>query len=94
MAEKTINTYTCHAGHEIVTVRRVKGMTPKTMRCKHPGCNGSSNSADFNVDQKLEPTFEFYKPTEQEMEKLTPLEKDHVNNGGLLCRKIDKHDGK
>lgn len=93
------NIYTCERGHQTVTVDRVHGTTPFIIGC--PVCEVAGNNVEamssmYRVSQSLVPTHEFYKPTEEEINDLkSDLSRhsfanlmDHVNQGGLLFRKI------
>jgi len=81
------NIYTCSkCRHQMVTVDRDDGTTPFMTSC--PICKSPAQSSFYNVDQKLQPTHEWYKPTEEETKKLKAGTLEHVNMGGLLLRNI------
>lgn len=84
------NIYTCTApgcGAHIVTVDRDAGVTPFMIPCKIPGCPGMMQSSMYRVfDQNMRAFWEWYKPPVIQL--LTPCERDHVEKGGLLLRRI------
>lgn len=86
--ERKINVYTCKHGHHNVTIDRDSGTTPMTINCRVPGCTASAYSAWYKCDQNLTPTLEWYRP--KRTRGLTPAERDHVNNGGVLLRAISE----
>jgi hypothetical protein len=88
------NVYVCPKGHKTVTVDKDYGTTPFMMRCrqrdddgKH-NCTEMSKSSFYQVDQALEPEYEWYKPSE--LNGLNSAEREHVKMGGLMLRKISK----
>ncbi len=85
-----LNVYTCSAGHQTVTIDRDKGTTPFMIGCVESGrlCNRDAMSSCYQVDQSLVPTHEWYAPTERQAKRLHPAERDHVERGGLLLRRI------
>lgn len=89
MRTEEINAYECPDGHLTVTIDLEDGTTPMMMNCRNPSCGKVSRSKWYKVDQNLKPTFEWFKPTD--MKKLNPAERDHVQRGGLLIRKIVNH---
>lgn len=99
--QHAINVYTCPAcGWRAVTVNLVAGTTPMFIQCEgsfdcarkfqgnrdYPG----AVSAMYRVPQDLEPTHEWYKPTEAEIVShraaAIPAIRQHVELGGLLLR--------
>lgn len=95
------NAYVCTNLHTTVTVNKDNGVTPMFISC--PVCNERAASMMYKINQALEPTHEWYKPTEEQIigeakffalaneldEKLLLSGlKDHVKQGGLLMRKI------
>ena len=92
-AEKR-NAYVCKKCRYItLTVHIHEGVTPMFFGCENPtGCDGSAISFMYQLpwplaisfSSDLLPTHEWYKPGSEQ--KLTPGEKDHVNNGGVLLR--------
>lgn len=86
MSKGKINVYECPDGHQTVTIDLEDGTTPMMMNCRTPNCGKTSCSKWYRVDQNLKPEFEWFKPTD--MKKLNPAERDHVQRGGLLIRKI------
>lgn len=89
-----INTYTCAAGHQTVTVDLVEGVTPMMLTCKQRHSDGKHDctemamSAWYRCDQSLTPEYEWYKP--ENLKKLRPSEREHVKQGGLMLRKIKR----
>lgn len=92
MSAGKINTYTCPKGHVTVTIDLADGTTPMMLRCKQKDNDGKHNCTEFassgwyNVAQNLKPEYEWYKP--ENLKGLNPDEKEHVQKGGLLLRKI------
>lgn len=93
-----VNVYRCNAGHLTVTVDKDEGTTPFIITC--PKCGGgpdysggpndnSAKSRFYNCYQFIRPEYEWYAPSAEEVEILSPGAKEHVNMGGLLKRKID-----
>ncbi len=84
----TINVYKCDTCHRfIVTVDRDEGVTPMFLSCKgKPGCQGRMTSRMYRVPQVLVPDWEWYKPAS--LEGLREGEREHVERGGLLLRRI------
>lgn len=83
------NIYTCEVCHKhIVTVDRDAGVTPFTVACQcTSGCKGWMKSSLYRVfDQSMKPSHEWYRPSAVVV--LTGWEKDHVEKGGLLFRRI------
>lgn len=98
MEEKNkVNTYTCQANnqHVTVTVNRDEGVTPMFIDC--PTCNHRAVSGFYRCDQGLIPTHEWYKPTLAEIKRAKRKHQrayiDHVNMGGLLMRPIEQSKG-
>jgi hypothetical protein len=89
-----INSYTCGTGHVTITIDRAPGVTPITVPC--PECMREASTANYKCDQKLQPTHEFYKPSNSEIVKMSEtMSSDEyldmlqtLNNGCLLFRKI------
>jgi hypothetical protein len=99
------NVYICPAKHRTVTIDRDKGVTPMMLSCKHEGCQLMAKSCFYPTGLDLEPEYEWYKPTLEELhaevrkfcrkEKLNyrntlPQFWEHWNQGGLSLRKIVK----
>jgi hypothetical protein len=95
------NIYECAKGHKTVTVDTAEGVTAFTISC--PACEESGESVEafssfYRVPQTSKPTHEWYKPTKEDLIKLQaecqPYQfdniMDHVNQGGLLFRKIQE----
>jgi hypothetical protein len=91
-----INAYTCEKCQKhTITVNRDAGTTPFLIGCKQPGsCNGTASSRFYRCSQELKPTWEFYKPTPEQVAALDPDEPDtpwlidHARRGGLFFRPI------
>jgi hypothetical protein len=85
------NIYTCDAckGH-VVTVDRDHGVTPFMIECKATAfCKGMMKSSMYRVfDQDMRAGFEWSRPTAPEIVK--PHLQSHVDQGGLLLRKLDR----
>lgn len=93
MSKGMINVYTCKKGHRTVTVDRDSGVTPMFIDCPHDECvNGGvlsfqlATSCMYRTDQSQTPSHEWYRPGDDET--LNPAEREHVDAGGLLLRKI------
>ena len=87
-----INGYTCKGcGQTFYTINDVDGTTPFMLRCRvaNIGCGGMAQSNFYRVPLLAKPSWEWFKPEGEAFEKLTDEEKDHVNRGGLLLRKLD-----
>jgi hypothetical protein len=87
-----INTYTCPAGHVTVTRDLDEGVTPMMLRCRQKhndakhNCTEMAKSAWYNCDQSLNPEYEWYKPVT--LKGFNRDEKEHIEQGGLMLRKI------
>jgi len=92
------NIYICNEGHKTVTVDRDKGTTAFLIACPECPPPKTARSSMYRVDQSLEPTHEWYNPTEEDLRDLKSdmaLEiftniKAYVERGGLLFRPIRK----
>lgn len=87
-----INIYTCQTcGWKMITINRAEGVTPAFVSCEN-GCDPESFptciSSMYRVPQTLTPTYEWYRPSDEEM-KDKPHAVEHVRMGGLLLRKIN-----
>ena len=90
------NVYACpKCKHKHVTVDLVKGTTPFTVAC--PNCKEyPAQSSFYRVPQDLLPTFEWYTPDDEELERINLEEGkpgyggtlDHIQRGGLLIRPV------
>lgn len=87
-----INIYVCDVCKgNMVTIDRDDGTTPFMTSCKAKyGCEGPMVSSMYRVDQTLRPTHEWYAPTV--LDHLRPAERQHVEMGGLLLRRVDQGD--
>lgn len=85
------NIYVCQKcfGH-IVTRDVDEGTTPFMIKCRATiECDGSMQSSLYRVfDGRIAASHEWYKPPVGQ--SLTAGEKMHVEQGGLLLRRIDK----
>lgn len=87
--QKRINLYNCRScGNTIITIDKDKGTTPMFLGCEnYGGCkDGRMFSMMYNVPEILVPSHEWYKP---QLSECKSYEVDHVQNGGLLLRKIE-----
>lgn len=84
------NRYICTCCNcTIVTVDIDEGTTPYLLLCHAtPGCPGMMLSQWYQGAESLEPSWEFYRPSPEEYIQLPMSYKAHVENGGLLLRKI------
>jgi hypothetical protein len=88
------NIYQCQECLGIIaTIDRDAGTTPFAIGCQaRNGCKGTMQSAFYRVFEAIQPTFEWYKPDEVEIEKLSAGSRHHVDMGGLLLRRIPNHE--
>ena len=87
------NTYTCDTcGQFMVTVHVDDGVTPMLLRCRVSGCKGMGHSAWYRgrPEGAGEPRWEWFKPTERAIKRMTPEMQDHIRSGGLDLR--ERHD--
>lgn len=78
------NIYTCPDGHGTSTIEIDIGVTPMIIKCRHKGCKHQATSAWYNVDQNLEPEYEWFRPDEN---SAVPKDlSEHIRMGGLLLR--------
>lgn len=82
----TVDRYTCDTcGHIIYTTYRDKGVTPYTMRCSR--CGGTKYH-DKTYDKKIVPNYvtvmDWYRPSLEDVLKMSDGMIEHVLNGGLL----------
>lgn len=89
MGKGAKNVYTCGAGHHTVTIDQEDGVTPFMILCEHEECIEMAKSHFYNVNKDEEPTHEWYKPTELELQDIDRHSEEHVLQGGLLIRGID-----
>jgi hypothetical protein len=92
------NGYRCQTcGYLLVTINRQEGVTPFSLgACRNPsnvdGCPGRMYSLFYRLPPNApEPTWEWYSPSkgERQYRRLSDWERDHVERGGLLLRKIE-----
>jgi len=99
------NIYQCQTCLGLIcTVDRDKGVTPFMIDCKVTAdCKGPMQSSFYMAHPMVVPTFEWFRPTEDELAALcaaipdgprAELRKaayvDHVNRGGLILRPIKR----
>jgi hypothetical protein len=92
------NAYFCKECRKVtITVDIDNGVTPMFIKCHY--CYGAmANSFMYNLPGCLRYDFsngkiaelpadlEWYKPSSEEYEKLSPHEKEHIDKGGLIYR--------
>ena len=90
VAPKGVNCYLCRCGHITKTVDIDAGATPFLFTCEKCGELATSTFYSDSVPDR-EPTFEWYRPT---LEQVLKIEDEdilfHILSGGLEFRKIDK----
>lgn len=84
------NLYFCNTcGHGIVTLDVDSGVTPFIIGCER-GCGGAALSFFYRCPQpmlaNIQPVFEWYKPTPDEVATLSDAVRDHIARGGLIKR--------
>lgn len=79
-----LNRYVCpKCRGSIITVDRDEGVTPFMLGCRATaGCAGMMQSS-FYRGVTGEPTFEWRKPTPDEIVRASPAMQDHFRMGGL-----------
>ncbi len=84
------NAYGCPSCFKnIITVDRDAGVTPFMIECRATQrCTGFMKSSFYQVDQDLEPTFEWVIPSERWIKTQSEGARDHFNKGGLFIRHI------
>jgi len=92
-----INAYLCpECGVGIVTIDRDEGVTPFLLRCRGHGseptdetCKGISQSCFYRPPRDApEPTWEWYRPSEEEARAAGRAMYEHHAKGGLFLRRI------
>jgi len=87
------NSYTCEkCGKQVVTVNLDDGVTPFIILCRAnwPGeCSGEAKSGFYRIDQESPATWGWYRPVGAELKRLDPGVRHHVEQGGLVLRKLD-----
>lgn len=84
-----VNIYVCEVCHgHIVTRDKDAGVTPFMIPCEaKPACKGKMVSSMYRVfDQTMAEDSEWYRPSAAQA--LSPWEREHVEKGGLLLRKV------
>lgn len=87
------NAYTCsECGFTFVTVHVDDGVTPFGILCRAANdCQGMATSHFYKLSPSvlaIEPTFEWYKPTENDPKMEDPAVREHVRQGGVMLRSI------
>ncbi|HUD74796.1 MAG TPA: hypothetical protein VMQ76_06965 [Terracidiphilus sp.] len=91
------NVYTCQkCGGLTVTVDIDEGVTPFMIGCRASGnetdCNGDAYSAFYPKGPRPphipKPSWEWYKPSDKEVNSFPESWRDHYRKGGLHLRKI------
>lgn len=90
-----INAWECDiCGNYTVCINIHTGVTPMFLGCRRVwGCHGMARS--FGYPEELPPkvitdllAWEWYRPSQTEYDKLDLPNRNHVDSGGLLLRKI------
>lgn len=86
------NIYFCsECGHGFVTVDRDNGVTPFMTTCDRAPCAAAAYSFFYRAPQEMlkniEPAYEWYRPSEEDLAGKSDQVKDHVARGGLLMRR-------
>lgn len=86
------NVYMCDTcGHGFISQDIDDGTTPFMTKCLTPGCKGNATSFFYKAPQdwlRGRAVVEWYRPTQEETEKLPPHARAHVEKGGLISRYI------
>lgn len=84
----TINVWTCSTcQHRTIARDLHEGVTPFIIGCTAPGCDGDAQSGFYRRehDQLADQVTHHWRfPTEAEFAELHPMERDHVQRGGLV----------
>jgi hypothetical protein len=91
-----VNAYRCPYGHVTVTVQEVEGATPMFIPCAEKPCPGRAASMGYNQEVIAHlpdptPRWEWYRPGRQQLRRMRahdPYVLEHVNQGGLLLRRL------
>lgn len=88
-----VNCYSCsNCGHITKTVDVDAGVTPMMHKCEK--CGHMAESSFYNdIAPGVDPTEEWYRPSLEQVLKVRKTQPglvQHVLNGGLDCRKIQK----
>lgn len=73
-------------GDYLVTVDVIWGNAP--IEIIHPKTGKRLISNSYVVPQDIEPSYEFYRPTEAQRKKLSEKDRQFVRDGGLLMQKV------
>jgi hypothetical protein len=87
------NAYTCRdCGYTFVTIHVDDGVTPFGIMCRAAtDCSGMAGSHFYKLSPavaKIAPTFEWYKPTENNPLMDDPAVREHVECGGVMLRSV------
>lgn len=87
------NLYTCaRCKRQIVTIDVDDGVTPFSMMCSElddNDCDGLMGSTFYIMPKNApDPTYEWYKPTAEEIVGMSRAMREHVDKGGLDIRPI------
>ncbi len=89
MSERRLNIYSClKCNWNMLSEDIDEGVTPFMMPCR---CGGDMYSNFYKIDKAYQyhpADIKWYKPTNEEISKLTKEMKEHVDNGGL-CFKVN-----
>lgn len=90
------NVYTCEkCGGLTVTIDVDEGVTPFMLKCRASGrqgdCDGFARSSFYPKGPRPPhmpaPSWEWYRPDAEEVERLSDAMREHVRQGGLCIRK-------
>lgn len=93
-----VNSYRCDTcSRYTVTIDRHKGVTPMFLGCRadgtETGCDGRAVSMCYPKGPRPSwavPAWEWYKPDADELRRMDPAMRDHIQRGGLALRKIEE----
>lgn len=85
-----LNSYVCEGcGGCIITIDLVSGVTPFMTACRvTDGCAGMMRSRFYHVPDDYVATYEWYRPSREEIRGQRPEVREYVQAGGLLLRRI------
>ena len=86
---RRINNYVCTKCPAVTVTEDVdEGVTPFYINCPAEGCDGQGRSMFYQGHVASPVTFQFYRPSWFRRLFLIRIERDHVEQGGLLMRKV------
>lgn len=92
MNKRRLNLYVCmECRKSICTIDRDEGVTPMFLNCRAtPGCRGTMHSAGYpeEMPEYSLPTWEWYRPDEKVILRMTPEMQEHIRSGGLDLRQV------